>query len=91
MFFVSKVYPHHAGLNLISTACENSLNRLGTGRLNLYLLHWRGRIPLAETIEGMEKLKKEWNILGGVYPTSIQMIWTSYETLQMDEIVRQTH
>ncbi|MGG3449625.1 aldo/keto reductase [Domibacillus aminovorans] len=63
VFLVSKVYPHHASLDMISTACENSLKRLGTDHLDLYLLHWRGRVPLAETIEGMEKLKKEGKIL----------------------------
>jgi diketogulonate reductase-like aldo/keto reductase len=63
VFLVSKVYPHHASLDKISTACENSLKRLGTDRLDLYLLHWRGRIPLEETIEGMEKLRKEGKIL----------------------------
>lgn len=63
VFLVSKVYPHNAGLNMISKACENSLKRLGTDRLDLYLLHWRGRIPLEETIEGMEKLRKEGKIL----------------------------
>lgn len=63
VFLVSKVYPHHAGLKTIVTACENSLKRLGTDRLDLYLLHWRGRIPLEETIEGMERLKKEGKIL----------------------------
>lgn len=63
VFLVSKVYPHNAGLDKISTACENSLKRLGTDYLDLYLLHWRGRIPLEETIEGMEKLRKEGKIL----------------------------
>ncbi|AEH49384.1 aldo/keto reductase [Parageobacillus thermoglucosidasius] len=63
VFLVSKVYPHNAGLDNISTACENSLKRLGTDYLDLYLLHWRGRIPLEETIEGMEKLRKEGKIL----------------------------
>jgi diketogulonate reductase-like aldo/keto reductase len=63
VFLVSKVYPHNAGLNMITTACENSLKRLGTDRLDLYLLHWRGSIPLEETIEGMEKLKREGKIL----------------------------
>ncbi len=63
VFLVSKVYPHNAGLNKISTACENSLKRLGTDHLDLYLLHWRGQVPLAETIIGMEKLKKEGKIL----------------------------
>ncbi|MGD6944511.1 aldo/keto reductase [Cytobacillus gottheilii] len=62
VFLVSKVYPHHAGLNSIERACENSLKRLGTDHLDLYLLHWRGSVPLAETIEGMEKLKKDGKI-----------------------------
>jgi diketogulonate reductase-like aldo/keto reductase len=63
VFLVSKVYPHNAGLDKIFTACENSLKRLGTDYLDLYLLHWRGRIPLEETIEGMEKLRKEGKVL----------------------------
>jgi diketogulonate reductase-like aldo/keto reductase len=56
VFLVSKVYPHNAGLDRIVESCENSLKRLGTDYLDLYLLHWRGHIPLEETIEGMEKL-----------------------------------
>lgn len=63
VFLISKVYPHNAGLNSISKACENSLKRLKTDYLDLYLLHWRGGIPLEETIEGMERLKKEGKIL----------------------------
>lgn len=63
IFLVSKVYPHNSGLRNIFTACENSLKRLGTDHLDLYLLHWRGRVPLQETIEGMEKLKKQGKIL----------------------------
>ncbi len=59
---VSKVYPHNAGLDQISSSCEQSLQRFGTDHLDLYLLHWRGRVPLNETIEGMEKLKKEGKI-----------------------------
>jgi len=62
-FLVSKVYPHNAGKNSISKACENSLKRLSTDYLDLYLLHWRGRVPLEETIEGLEKLKREGKIL----------------------------
>jgi diketogulonate reductase-like aldo/keto reductase len=63
VFLVSKVYPHHAGLDKIEKACEKSLERLGTDHLDLYLLHWRGRVPLAETIEGMEKLRKDGKIV----------------------------
>ncbi|MDS0527113.1 aldo/keto reductase [Clostridium sp. SHJSY1] len=63
VFLVSKVYPHNAGGNSIIRACENSLRRLKTDYLDLYLLHWRGGIPLEETIEGMELLKKQGKIL----------------------------
>ncbi|SFH79443.1 aldo/keto reductase [Pisciglobus halotolerans] len=62
-FLVSKVYPHHAGLEEIEKACENSLKRLRTDHLDLYLLHWKGSVPLEETIKGMEKLKKDGKIL----------------------------
>ncbi len=57
-FLVSKVYPHNASRKGVATACERSLKRLGTDRLDLYLLHWRGSIAFAETIEAFEALKK---------------------------------
>jgi diketogulonate reductase-like aldo/keto reductase len=56
IFLVSKVYPQNAGRGRIERACEASLQRLRTDHLDLYLLHWRGAVPLAETIEGMEAL-----------------------------------
>jgi diketogulonate reductase-like aldo/keto reductase len=56
VFLVSKVYPQNAGNGRIAMACEASLRRLKTDHLDLYLLHWRGAVPLAETIEGMEAL-----------------------------------
>jgi diketogulonate reductase-like aldo/keto reductase len=56
VFLVSKVYPQNAGRGRIERACEASLKRLKTDRLDLYLLHWRGSVPLAETVEGMEAL-----------------------------------
>ncbi|WP_240376791.1 aldo/keto reductase [Bacillus piscicola] len=67
IFLVSKVYPFNAGLSTIEQACENSLKRLQTDYLDLYLLHWRGGVPLSETIEGMEKLQaagkiKRWGV-----------------------------
>ena len=55
---VSKVYPQNAGRGRIEKACEASLKRLRTDRLDLYLLHWRGSVPLAETVEGMEALRR---------------------------------
>jgi diketogulonate reductase-like aldo/keto reductase len=56
VFLVSKVYPQNAGRGRIERACEASLQRLKTDHLDLYLLHWRGQVPLAETIEGMDAL-----------------------------------
>jgi diketogulonate reductase-like aldo/keto reductase len=63
IFLVSKVYPHNAGIPDIFNSCENSLKRLNTDHLDLYLLHWRGNIPFQETIKGMEKLKEQGKIL----------------------------
>ena len=63
MFLVSKVYPQNAGAKSAVAACERSLRRLATDRLDLYLLHWRGRIPLAETIGAFERLQRDGKIL----------------------------
>ena len=54
---VSKVYPHHASAAGVVAACERSLRRLQLDQLDLYLLHWRGAVPLAQTIEGFERLR----------------------------------
>jgi len=62
-YIVSKVYPHNAGRRAVQDACERSLRRLKTDRLELYLLHWRGGVPLAETFEGFEALKQAGKIL----------------------------
>ncbi|WP_100399611.1 aldo/keto reductase [Bacillus sp. FJAT-44742] len=62
VFLVSKAYPHHGGKDTLPKACEQSLRRLKTDYIDLYLLHWRGSIPLEETIEGMEQLKREGKI-----------------------------
>lgn len=62
MFVVSKVYPHNAGRKSAVTACERSLKRLRIERLDLYLLHWRGRIPLAETVAAFERLRADGKI-----------------------------
>jgi diketogulonate reductase-like aldo/keto reductase len=58
IYLVSKVYPHNASRKGTVAACERSLKRLKTDRLDLYLLHWRGSHPLAETVEAFEALKK---------------------------------
>jgi diketogulonate reductase-like aldo/keto reductase len=57
LFLVSKAYPQNASRGRLANACEASLKRLGTDRLDLYLLHWRGSAPLGETVEAMEALK----------------------------------
>src|SRR3984885_5723182 len=57
VFLVDKVLPHHANRVGTVRACEASLGRLGVDYIDLYLLHWRGNIPLVETIEGFAQLK----------------------------------
>lgn len=56
-FIVSKVYPHNASRKGAVAACDRSLKRLATDRIDLYLLHWRGSIPLAETMEAFIALR----------------------------------
>jgi len=57
-FVVSKVYPHNASRKGAVAACERSLKRLGLDAVDLYLLHWRGPHPLAETVAGFEQLQQ---------------------------------
>jgi diketogulonate reductase-like aldo/keto reductase len=61
-FVVSKLYPHNAGRKAMRAACAKSLQRLRVERLDLYLLHWRGRVPLAETVDAFESLRREGKI-----------------------------
>src|SRR5438067_4104885 len=63
VFLVSKVYPHNAGAKSAIAACERSMKRLATDRLDLYLLHWRGRIPLSETVNAFERLRRDGKIV----------------------------
>lgn len=62
LFLVSKVYPHNAGRRHIFKSCMASMERMGVDYIDLYLLHWRGGIPLSETVACMEQLKKEGKI-----------------------------
>ena len=79
VFLVSKAYPQNASRERLLRACEASLERLGTDRLDLYLLHWRGGVPLGETVEVMERLVDAGKILRwGV---------SNLDTHDMDEIV----
>lgn len=62
-FLVSKVLPQNASTSGVIEACQRSLSRLRTDRLDCYLLHWRGRIPLRETFAGFEQLERSGKIL----------------------------
>jgi diketogulonate reductase-like aldo/keto reductase len=77
VFLVSKVLPHNASRSGTRTACERSLARLRTDRVDCYLLHWRGSHPLAETIAAFEELRTEGKILSwGV---------SNFDTRDLDE------
>lgn len=78
LFLVSKVLPSNASQAATLRACEGSLRRLGTDRIDLYLLHWRGGVPLAETIDAFEALKaagkiRHWGV-------------SNFDTDDMDEL-----
>lgn len=80
VFIVSKVYPHNAGARSAVAACERSLKRLATDRIDLYLLHWRGSIPLGETVAALERLVTDGKILRwGV---------SNFDVDDMDELLR---
>src|SRR5919109_901389 len=64
IFVVSKVLPQNASRAGTVKACEASLKRLKTDRIDLYLLHWRGSIPFAETVAGVDDLMQAGKILG---------------------------
>jgi diketogulonate reductase-like aldo/keto reductase len=63
VFLVSKVYPHNATLRAAVEACKRSLRRLQTDYIDLYLLHWRGSVPLEETLAAFRSLRQEGAIL----------------------------
>ncbi|MEO3471915.1 aldo/keto reductase [Roseomonas sp. CAU 1739] len=58
VFLVSKVYPHNASRRGAVAACERSLKRMRVETVDLYLLHWRGSVPLADTVEAFEALRR---------------------------------
>jgi diketogulonate reductase-like aldo/keto reductase len=59
VFLVSKVYPHNADRRGVQAACERSLRRMQVDCIDLYLLHWRGNVPLAETLEAFVRLREQ--------------------------------
>jgi diketogulonate reductase-like aldo/keto reductase len=62
VFIVSKVYPHNASRRVMQVSCENSLKRLRIDAIDLYLLHWQSDVPLAETVEAFEALRRDGKI-----------------------------
>jgi diketogulonate reductase-like aldo/keto reductase len=81
VFLVSKVYPHNASRKGSSAACERSLRRLKTERLDLYLLHWRGQIPLEETLAGFVELQRAGKIryygVSNLDLADMQEVWSA--------------
>src|SRR3954447_17841321 len=63
VFLVSKVLPHNASRKGTVAACDRSLSRLKTDRLDCYLLHWRGEHPLEDTVAAFEQLREDGKIL----------------------------
>ena len=87
VFIVSKVYPHNATRRGVIEACARSLRRLKTGYIDLYLLHWRGDIPLIETIEAFQFLKDKGDIRDfGVSNFDVDDMEEAYALAGVDEI-----
>jgi diketogulonate reductase-like aldo/keto reductase len=79
VFLVSKVYPHNASRQAMPTACANSLRRLKTDRIDLYLLHWSGSVPLQETVQAFARLQqagyiRHWGV-SNLDADSMQELW----------------
>jgi diketogulonate reductase-like aldo/keto reductase len=79
VFLVSKVYPHNASRKGMPKACSDSLRRLKTDRIDLYLLHWSGSVPLEETLEAFGRLRQDghiraWGVSNLDLPT-MQALW----------------
>lgn len=79
-FLVTKVYPHNASVAGAVAACERSLRRLRTDRIDLYLLHWRGTVPLAETLQAFVALQKAGKIrhygVSNLDLSDMQALWS---------------
>jgi len=92
-FIVSKVYPHNATRKGTASACERSLKRLKTDRIDLYLLHWRGSVPLAETVEALAALKRAGKIrhygVSNLDLTDMEELWAlpGGEDVQTDQLL----
>src|SRR5690349_25100496 len=78
-YIVSKVYPHNATRAGTVAACERSLKRLGCEVIDLYLLHWRGNVPLEETMEAFARLQSSGKIrhygVSNFDPADLEELW----------------
>lgn len=80
LYLISKVYPWNASADELPKALDRSLTRLGTDYLDLYLLHWRGDVPLAETVDALEDAKASGKIRAwGV---------SNFDVADMEELLR---
>jgi diketogulonate reductase-like aldo/keto reductase len=92
-FLVSKVYPFNATRQGAVEACERSLRRLRTDRIDLYLLHWRGHVPLAETMEAFMALRQAGKIrhygVSNLDTADMQALWSTPggQAVQTDQVL----
>ena len=79
VFVVTKVYPHNASRRAMPRSCEASLRRLRLETIDLYLLHWQGEVPLAETVQAFEALQRAGKIrhwgVSNLDPALMQSLW----------------
>jgi diketogulonate reductase-like aldo/keto reductase len=92
VFLVSKVIPEHATRQGTIEACERSLRRLATNRLDLYLLHWREAEPLEETIEGFDALVRSgkirhWGVSNFDVPDMIEVFGLADDAACTDQVL----
>ena len=93
VFLVSKVYPHNATRSGAAAACERSLRRLRTDRIDLYLLHWRGAVPLAETLDAFMALQQAGKIryygVSNLDVADMEELWTlpGGQDVQTDQVL----
>lgn len=92
VFLVSKVLPRNATRRGTVEACERSLQRLRTDRIDLYLLHWREKLPLQEAVEGFTALKRAgkirfWGVSNFDITDMQELVAIGGETVQTDQVL----
>src|SRR5262252_5868034 len=91
IYLVSKVYPHNASRKGAVAACERSLRRLKTDRIDLYLLHWRGQVPFVDTIEAFESLRaagkiRHWGV-SNLDTGDMEELWGVSQSVQANQLL----